>query len=77
MWKYYLLSCAGVFRARGNQLWQIVLSKWCTRGIYFGSLNDFGPGFVNHATITMLIVELFIRLKSNESYSVNNDRNVE
>lgn len=27
MWKYYLLSCAGVFRARGNQLWQIVLSK--------------------------------------------------
>lgn len=27
MWKYYLLSCAGVFRARTNQLWQIVLSK--------------------------------------------------
>lgn len=27
MWKYYLLSCAGTFRARGNQLWQIVLSK--------------------------------------------------
>ncbi|MDD5578694.1 MAG: cyclopropane fatty acyl phospholipid synthase [Methylobacter sp.] len=27
MWKYYLLSCAGIFRARGNQLWQIVLSK--------------------------------------------------
>jgi cyclopropane-fatty-acyl-phospholipid synthase len=27
MWKYYLLSCAGAFRARGNQLWQIVLSK--------------------------------------------------
>jgi len=26
MWKYYLLSCAGAFRARGNQLWQIVLS---------------------------------------------------
>ncbi len=27
MWKYYLLSCAGAFRARYNQLWQIVLSK--------------------------------------------------
>ncbi|MBW1703618.1 MAG: cyclopropane fatty acyl phospholipid synthase [Deltaproteobacteria bacterium] len=26
MWKYYLLSCAGSFRARTNQLWQIVLS---------------------------------------------------
>ncbi len=27
MWKYYLLACAGSFRARENQLWQIVLSK--------------------------------------------------
>jgi cyclopropane-fatty-acyl-phospholipid synthase len=27
MWRYYLLSCAGSFRARENQLWQIVLSK--------------------------------------------------
>ena len=27
MWKYYLLSCAGLFRARGIQLWQIMLSK--------------------------------------------------
>lgn len=27
MWKYYLLSCAGSFKARKNQLWQIVLSK--------------------------------------------------
>ncbi|MDP1690293.1 MAG: cyclopropane fatty acyl phospholipid synthase [bacterium] len=27
MWKYYLLSCAGGFRARQIQLWQIVLSK--------------------------------------------------
>jgi cyclopropane-fatty-acyl-phospholipid synthase len=27
MWKYYLLSCAGAFRARRNQLWQIVFSK--------------------------------------------------
>jgi cyclopropane-fatty-acyl-phospholipid synthase len=27
MWKYYILSCAGSFRARKNQLWQLVLSK--------------------------------------------------
>ncbi|BDC35016.1 cyclopropane-fatty-acyl-phospholipid synthase [Candidatus Dependentiae bacterium Noda2021] len=27
MWDYYLLSCAGIFRARHGQLWQIVLSK--------------------------------------------------
>ena len=27
MWKYYLLSCAGIFRARIKQLWQIVFSK--------------------------------------------------
>lgn len=27
MWTYYLLSCAGTFRARTNQLWQIVFSK--------------------------------------------------
>ena len=27
MWKYYLLACAGAFRARKLQLWQMVLSK--------------------------------------------------
>jgi len=27
MWTYYLLSCAGGFRSRAMQLWQIVLSK--------------------------------------------------
>ncbi len=27
MWRYYLLMCAGLFRARSAQLWQIVLSK--------------------------------------------------
>jgi cyclopropane-fatty-acyl-phospholipid synthase len=27
MWKYYLLACAGNFRARGIELWQIILSK--------------------------------------------------
>ena len=27
MWKFYLLFCAGAFKARHIQLWQIVLSK--------------------------------------------------
>ena len=27
MWKYYLLSCAGGFRSRENQLWQIVMTR--------------------------------------------------
>jgi cyclopropane-fatty-acyl-phospholipid synthase len=34
MWKYYLLSSAGAFRARRNQLWQIVLSKHGIPGGY-------------------------------------------
>ena len=34
MWKYYLLACAGSFRSRINQLWQIVLSKNGVRGGY-------------------------------------------
>lgn len=34
MWKYYLLSCAALFRARKAQLWQIVLSKKGVLGGY-------------------------------------------
>jgi len=34
MWNYYLLSCAGVFRARNLQLWQIVFSKQGVEGGY-------------------------------------------
>ncbi len=34
MWKYYLLSCAGAFRAREIQLWQVVLSKQGVGGGY-------------------------------------------
>ena len=34
MWKYYLLTCAGAFRARHIQLWQIVLSKDGVKGGY-------------------------------------------
>jgi cyclopropane-fatty-acyl-phospholipid synthase len=30
MWDYYLLSCAGAFRARNIQLWQIVLTRYGT-----------------------------------------------
>jgi cyclopropane-fatty-acyl-phospholipid synthase len=33
MWKYYLLSCAGSFRAREAQVWQIVLAP---RGVMGG-----------------------------------------
>jgi hypothetical protein len=34
MWTYYLLSCAGSFSARRNQLWQIVFSRKGIRGGY-------------------------------------------
>jgi cyclopropane-fatty-acyl-phospholipid synthase len=34
MWRYYLLSCAGAFRARDIQLWQYVLSKKGVAGGY-------------------------------------------
>ena len=34
MWKYYLLSNAGSFRARHNHLWQLVLSRKGVQGVY-------------------------------------------
>lgn len=34
MWKYYLLSCAGAFRSRSLQVWQIILSKKGVPGGY-------------------------------------------
>ena len=34
MWRYYLLACAGSFRARRNQVWQIVLSPGGVTGGY-------------------------------------------
>ncbi len=34
MWRYYLLACAGSFRARDNQLWQLVLSPAGMAGGY-------------------------------------------
>jgi cyclopropane-fatty-acyl-phospholipid synthase len=34
MWRYYLLSCAGFFRSRQGQLWQLVLSKRERQAVY-------------------------------------------
>jgi len=34
MWKYYLMSCAGFFRSRQGQLWQLVLSKTERQQVY-------------------------------------------
>ena len=34
MWQYYLLTAAASFRARRNQLWQLVLSKGGVKGGY-------------------------------------------
>lgn len=41
MWRYYLLSCAGIFRARELQLWQIVFSKQGVQGGYQVPRLDF------------------------------------
>jgi cyclopropane-fatty-acyl-phospholipid synthase len=43
MWVYYLLSCAGSFRARRNQLWQIVFSKIDSKGNTRQALNRISP----------------------------------
>ena len=42
MWQYYLLSCAGAFRARELQLWQWVLSKNGVTGGYRRPVGNFG-----------------------------------
>lgn len=34
MWKYYLLCCAGFFKSRQGQLWQLVLSKRNRQEVY-------------------------------------------
>ena len=34
LWRYFLLTCAGTFRARRNQVWQLVLSPDGHRGGY-------------------------------------------
>jgi cyclopropane-fatty-acyl-phospholipid synthase len=44
MWRYYLLSCAGAFRARDIQLWQWVLSKEGVPGGYRRESTSFSCG---------------------------------
>lgn len=34
MWRYYLMSCAGFFRSRQGQLWQIVLAPFTRKSVY-------------------------------------------
>lgn len=41
MWNFYLLSCAATFRARRNQLWQIVFSKKGIEGGYQRVLYEY------------------------------------
>ncbi|GEP88726.1 cyclopropane-fatty-acyl-phospholipid synthase [Chitinophaga terrae (ex Kim and Jung 2007)] len=53
MWKYYLLSCAGSFRARTSQLWQMVLSKEGVPGGYKFKNRATVPGY---ATVTGNVV---------------------
>ncbi len=43
MWRYYLLSCAGFFRSRQGQLWQLVLTRRERRAVY-RSVRPFGVG---------------------------------
>ncbi|MDR5644428.1 cyclopropane fatty acyl phospholipid synthase [Burkholderia cenocepacia] len=42
MWKYYLLCCAGFFRSRQGQLWQVVLTRRERRNTY-RSVRPFFP----------------------------------
>ncbi|GBD98625.1 cyclopropane-fatty-acyl-phospholipid synthase [bacterium BMS3Abin07] len=49
MWTYYFLSCAGSFRSRRNQLWQIVFSKKGIKGGYrYRSRGDRGQQAVDN-----------------------------
>ena len=34
MWRFYLLSCAGFFRSRQGQLWQLILTKRQRKSVY-------------------------------------------
>jgi len=42
MWRYYLLTCAGFFRSRQGQLWQLVLAK-PQRADLYRSIRPFDP----------------------------------
>ncbi len=44
MWRFYLSASAAVFRARRDQLWQLVMSAaWCPRGLSRAAL---APSFI-------------------------------
>ena len=43
LWRYYLLSSAGAFRARSNQLWQLVLSPAGLPGGYRRAVREALP----------------------------------
>ena len=49
MWKYYLLLCAGSFRARKNQNWELVLSK---DGKIGGYNRGRSPKVINYSNST-------------------------
>ena len=46
MWKYYLLSCAGTFRAREDQLWAFVLSPLGVLNGYRDVADEYLPNRV-------------------------------
>ena len=47
-WRYYLLACAGSFRARANQLWQLVLSpEGVTGGYRAPTIEDLAPAIAS------------------------------
>jgi cyclopropane-fatty-acyl-phospholipid synthase len=57
MWTYYLLSCAGAFRARRIQLWQLVLSKAGIPG-GFRQRDPGRPGAARAATPDMELADV-------------------
>ena len=48
MWRFYLLSCAGAFRARDIQLWQWILSPKGLRSSYNRPVIDRATGSGYH-----------------------------
>ncbi len=44
LWRYYLLSCAGLFRARQGQLWQLVLAHRQRSAVYRSVRLSAGAG---------------------------------
>jgi cyclopropane-fatty-acyl-phospholipid synthase len=44
MWRYYLLVCAGFFRSRQGQLWQLVLTRRERSAMYRSVRSGAGAG---------------------------------